>query len=218
MGAPAGPPNPRRLRYNAPMAERLTSLISEHGYWAISLLMLLENVFPPIPSELIMPFAGAAAAEGDLNPVLVALAGTLGSLAGAVLWYFVGLRVGTQRLRRWCEKHGRWLTLSPEEVDQADAWFDRRGHWAVLFGRMVPAVRTLVSVPAGLSEMRWITFLAWSAIGTLLWTAGLTTLGYFLGKEFGTATRWIDWLTYGVLALALGIYLWRVATFRRKSG
>lgn len=195
------------------MAERLISLIEQQGYWAVALLMLLENVFPPIPSELIMPFSGAAAAQGNLNLVGVVLAGSLGSLAGALLWYWIGRRIGHQRLKRWAGRHGRWMTLSPREVDQADAWFDRRGHWAVLFGRLVPAVRTLISVPAGISGMPLPKFLLWSGIGTVLWTAALAGVGYFLGSNAESATQWLDWASYAVLGTAVGIYVWRVATF-----
>lgn len=195
------------------MAERLISLIEQHGYLAVALLMLLENVFPPIPSELIMPFSGAAAANGNLNVVGVVVAGSLGSLAGALLWYWIGRRIGPERLKRWASRHGRWMTLSPKDVGQADAWFDRRGHWAVLIGRLVPAVRTLISVPAGLSEMPVSKFLLWSGIGTVLWTTALAGVGYVLGSNFDTATKWLDWVTYAVLGLALAIYVWRVVTF-----
>src|SRR3546814_2039510 len=115
--------------------------------------MLAENVFPPIPSEVILPLAGYTAAQGRGSLWVVAIAGTLGSAAGAVLWYYVGRWIGIERLKRFASRHGRWLTLTPGEVDHVDRWFDRYGRWAVLFGRMVPGVRTLLSVPAGVSGM-----------------------------------------------------------------
>src|SRR3546814_4878679 len=114
--------------------------------------MLAENVFPPIPSEVILPLAGYTAAQGRGSLWVVAIAGTLGSAAGAVLWYYVGRWIGIERLKRFASRHGRWLTLTPGEVNHVDRWFDRYGRWAVLFGRMVPGVRTLISVPAGRSE------------------------------------------------------------------
>ena len=122
------------------MFDIITSILASLGGLGVFLLMLAENVFPPIPSEVILPLAGYTAAQGRGSLWVVAIAGTLGSAAGAVLWYYVGRWIGIDRLKRFASRHGRWLTLTPGEVDHVDRWFDRYGRWAVLFGRMVPGV------------------------------------------------------------------------------
>src|SRR5687768_13383192 len=105
------------------MFDWITAIVERTGYLGIALLMFVENVFPPIPSELIMPLAGFTAARGDLDIVLVVVAGTAGSLLGATLWYGVGKWIGPERLKRWTAAHGRWFTVSPDEVDRASKWF-----------------------------------------------------------------------------------------------
>lgn len=199
------------------MAEWIVQFIEERGYFAIALLMLAENLFPPLPSELIMPFAGYAASRGELQPVGVVLAGALGSLLGALFWFGVGHWVGGERLRRWVGRHGRWLTLTPQDVEKADAWFDRRGHLAVFIGRMVPAVRTLISVPAGLAGMGLMPFVAWTAAGSLLWCSILTAAGFALGQKYETASGTLNIATGCTLAILVAWYLWRVATFHRRD-
>src|SRR5688572_12467441 len=170
--------------------------------------MLLENVFPPIPSELIMPLAGYTAAQGHANIVLVIVAGTIGSLAGAFLWYWIGYAIGEDRLKRFADRYGRWLTLSRSDIDKADDWFDRHGHKAVLMGRLVPTVRTLILIPAGLSEMSRVTFLIYSGIGTAAWTTLLAVLGYALGSQYEQVSAWIDPISIGVLVLIVALYVY----------
>lgn len=196
------------------MNDIATAWMAEGGYVAIGFLMFLENVFPPIPSEVIMPLAGMAAAKGDLSLWGVIVAGSVGSLAGAYLWYLVGRWIGTEGLRRWSRRHGRWLTLTPKDVDKADRWFERYGPFAVLFGRLIPTVRTLISVPAGMSEMPKRRFLLFSGIGTVAWTALLATLGSWLATKPGSIQAWIDPVSFTVLGIALVIYVWRFVTFR----
>ena len=196
------------------MFDLITSLIAQTGYLGIALLMLAENVFPPIPSELIMPLAGFTAARGELSLLGVWLAGTIGSLAGALFWYEIGRRIGVERLRRWAGHHGRWFTMAPEQVDRAVAWFQRHGALAVLVGRLLPAIRTLISVPAGIAAMKLPAFLAWTTAGTALWTAFLTGLGYLLEGGYREVADWANPVTNMVVAgLFLG-YLYRIVTFR----
>lgn len=192
------------------MADWILHIVQDAGYLGVALLMLLENVLPPIPSEIIMPFAGFAASQGKLHPVGVVVAGTCGSLAGAALWYAIGRRVGAERMRRWVERHGRWLTLGVDEVDRAQEWFRRRGRLAVFLGRLVPALRTLVSIPAGVTCMPWPAFLLWSALGSACWNTLLMGIGYAVGNRYQEVTDVIDWITRGVLALLVLVYLWRV--------
>ncbi|KMO39408.1 alkaline phosphatase [Methylobacterium aquaticum] len=197
------------------MVDWIVTAIERTGYLGVFLLMLIDNIFPPIPSEVIMPLAGFAAGRGQLSFIGVFLAGTAGSLSGTLLWYGVGRWLGRERLRRFAARHGRWLTLSPAEVERAGAWFARRGRVAVLLGRVVPGVRSLISVPAGVAGMPLTLFLAYSALGTIVWTGLLTAAGYGLGEEYRLVGRLIEPIGNGVLVLALVIYLYRVATFER---
>ena len=199
------------------MAGWIESMVSSMGVVGVALLMFLENVFPPIPSELIMPLAGYTAAKGNADIVLVILSGTIGSLAGASFWYAIGRWFGEERLKRFADRYGRWLTLSRQDIDKADDWFDTHGHKAVLVGRLVPTVRTLISVPAGLSEMPVRRFLIYSGIGTAAWTTILALLGYWLGSQYEQVSAWLDPVSFGVLGLIVLIYLYRVATFRKKA-
>lgn len=198
------------------MFDWITGLIDGMGTFGVAFLMFLENVFPPIPSELIMPLAGFNAARGDMSLVLVITAGSIGSLAGAYLWYWIGRRIGFDRICRLSQKHGRWLSVSPEEFDRANGWFERHGGMAVLIGRLIPTVRTFISVPAGVNRMPRGTFLALSAVGTVAWTAFLTLLGYWLEGGYEAVSGWLDPVSTAVVVGLVGVYLWRVATYRRR--
>lgn len=193
------------------MADWIISFMQDAGYLGIALLMFLENVFPPIPSELIMPLAGFAAEEGRLTLVGVIAAGSAGSLASTFIWYEVGRRVGAVRMRDWCRRGGRWLGLSPDEFDGAVAWFRARsGAVAVMLGRLVPGVRTLISVPAGVAHMPLSTFFIFSAIGTVAWTAALAVAGYVLGAQFRNVEAWLDPVSTLIVGVAVVVYVWRV--------
>lgn len=198
------------------MFDWITSFIEATGLAGIALMMLAENVFPPIPSEIIMPLAGFSSASGEMNVFLAVAAGMTGSLAGAVFWYWIGLRIGAQRLKRWSDRHGRWLTLSPEEIDRSCQWFNAYGGWAVLIGRLIPGVRTFISVPAGVAGMRFLPFLAYSAIGTLVWTALLAAAGYLLESRYEQVSHWLGPVSTIVIAGIVAWYLYRVATFKPR--
>jgi membrane protein DedA with SNARE-associated domain len=187
----------------------IAGIIASLGYAGVVLLTLLEHVFPPIPSELILPLAGYVAASGDLGVVMVIVAGSIGSLGGATLWYVIGRKVGEQRLRAWIDAHGRWLTLSQHDIDRATQWFERRGKVAVLIGRLVPGVRTFVSLPAGFTRMPWLTFLAYSAAGTVVWTAALVYAGMQLQHNFAVVSDRIDMATNVMFAALGAMVVWR---------
>jgi membrane protein DedA with SNARE-associated domain len=187
------------------------------GTLGLVLMMFAENVFPPIPSELIMPLAGFSAARGEGNLLIVIIAGSIGSLLGALLWYYIGQKIGAEKLKQWAVKHGRWLTLSPEEVEQACAWFNRHGGKAVFIGRLIPAVRTLISVPAGIAGMPLASFLLYSGLGTILWTALLATAGYFLESQYVKVAHWMNPISNVVIGFIVLGYLYRVVTFRRRQ-
>lgn len=198
------------------MADWITALIAEHGYLALFMLMFLENVFPPIPSELIMPFAGYAAGRGDIDPIGAVIAGSAGSLLGALAWYVVGYRLGAERFRRIVKRHGRWLTIAESDVDRAQQWFNRYGGVAVCIGRLIPAVRSVISVPAGIAQMELRRFLLWSSIGTVAWTSLLAGLGYLLGTRFTDVERWLQPVSWAIIALAVCGYLYRLYRSRER--
>jgi len=196
------------------MANWIIETISQTGYLGLFLLMLLESIFPPIPSELIIPFAGFAAARGDLNLFGVVLAACAGAVAGMLPWYFAGRIFGLDRVRRIADRHGRWLTLNAEELDRATAWFTRYGPVIVLFGRLIPVIRTLISVPAGLARMPLPAFLLASAIGALVWNVLLTLAGYLLAEHYDLVEHVLDPGTMIVLGLVVLAYLYRLVTWR----
>ena len=198
------------------MSDWITDLIGEHGYLALFLLMFLENIFPPIPSELIMPFAGYAAAKGDINPIGAVIAGGAGSLLGALAWYGVGYWLGAKRLKHAARRHGRWLTISESDVDRAQRWFDRYGDFAVGIGRLIPAVRSVISVPAGIARLGLRRFLFWSSVGTVAWTSLLTGLGYMLGKRFTEVDAWLQPVSLTIVAIAVGGYVYRLYRTRDR--
>lgn len=197
------------------MFDWIIELIRNGGYLGIALLMLLENLFPPIPSELIMPSAGYQVAQGQLSLLGVILAGSAGSLLGATFWYAVGRIAGEDRLKRWASRHGRWLTLTPKDIDKADDWFDRYNVWAVSLGRLLPTVRTLISIPAGLFEMRTVPFLLCSGLGTTLWTTALAVAGYSLGDNYHDVAEYLNPVANVIVGIAVLAYLYRVVTWRR---
>lgn len=198
------------------MFDWIVVLVERTGYFGVAMLMFAENVFPPIPSELIMPLAGFSAARGELSLVAVIFAGTAGSLAGVFLWYYVGRALGAERLKRWASRHGRWLTLSPDEVDQANTWFRMHGGLAVLFGRLVPAVRTLISVPAGIAQMSLGAFLLCSSIGTVVWTSFLAGMGFLLESQYERVSGYVNPISNVVVGLLVAWYLFRVVTFKSR--
>ncbi|MDT0681358.1 DedA family protein [Roseicyclus sp. F158] len=198
------------------MFDWISSIINAVGSFGVAVLMFVENVFPPIPSELVMPLAGFNAARGDMSIVAVIIMGSLGSLAGAWLWYWIGQKIGMDRLKSLTRKHGRWLTISPDELDQANDWFARHGGEAVLIGRLIPTVRTFISVPAGVSGMPLPRFLAYSAVGTVAWTSLLAVAGYMLETQYERVSAWLNPVSTGVVVIIVAIYLYRVATYRRR--
>ncbi|PJK27794.1 DedA family protein [Minwuia thermotolerans] len=198
------------------MFDWITGVIEQGGYPGIAFLMFAENVFPPIPSELIMPLAGFSAARGELDIVLATLAGSAGSLLGALFWYGIGRWLGEhERLKRFAEGHGRWLTLTPKEIDRARDWFERHGGKAVFLGRLVPAVRTFISVPAGVARMSLARVTLYSALGTVIWTALLSGAGFLLEDQYQRVAGWANPVSNAVVALLVIWYLYRVITFRK---
>jgi membrane protein DedA with SNARE-associated domain len=196
------------------MAEWVIDIIGRLGYAGVALLMLAENLFPPLPSELIMPFAGFLAARGDLHPALVVAAGTLGSLAGALPWYFIGRKVGADRLKALTGRHGRWIALTPAEIDRGQRLFEERGALVLVFGRLVPALRTVVALPAGMARMRPLSFVLWTLLGSLIWTSLLTLAGYLLENQYERISGWLNPVSTAIFLVIAAWYLVRVVRHR----
>jgi membrane protein DedA with SNARE-associated domain len=196
------------------IAQQVVAIMERLGYVGIGILMFLENLFPPIPSELIMPLAGFTAHQGKLNPQYAVLAGIVGTIVGALPWYYAGKWLGEARIRNLADRYGKWITLSGEDIDKANRWFYKRGPMAVLLCRLVPGVRTLISLPAGIAEMPIGSFLVYSSIGTTLWVGFLTWLGYVLGQNYKLVEHYLGPVSkYVLLMLAVGFGLW---ILRRK--
>jgi membrane protein DedA with SNARE-associated domain len=198
------------------MADWVIRLIEQTGYWGVGFLMFLETVFPPVPSEVIMPIAGVAAAGGKMSLAGVIAAGTFGAMSGNFFWYVVARAVGLKRFRPFIEKHGRWLTLDWYEVERVERLFGRSGGLIVGIGRMMPTIRSMISIPAGLLHMRLPKFLLWSTIGTAGWSAALAVAGYVLKTQFTDIETVLGPLSSVVIALIVAFYLWRQLTWHKR--
>lgn len=200
------------------MQEWITNTMNSLGYLGIGLLMFLENLFPPIPSELIMPLAGYTATfpNTQIQVIPAIAAGVIGTILGAIPWYYAGLLLGQQRLQLLASRYGKWIGISGEDIEKSTNWFQKHGSKAVLFGRLVPGIRTLISIPAGISKMPIVPFFIYSTIGTIVWVTLLTYAGYFLGKNYKLVEDYIDVITkvvvFGVLlaiASFIGYRIWK---------
>lgn len=192
------------------MFDFITNLIDTMGAFGVGIVMFLENVFPPIPSELIMPLAGFNAAEGRLSLTAVFLWGTVGSVLGAYLWYEVGRKIGRERLQRFIGRYGVWLTLSQDDIRGAMAWFERHDKGATFFGRMIPGVRTLISVPAGIAGMGLVRFLVYTTAGSALWNVALIGSGYLLQANYDHVVDYLNPVTNLIIAAIVVTYVYRV--------
>lgn len=181
----------------------LARVIDALGYFGIMLLVALENIIPPIPSEAILPMAGFLAASGTFNVWLVILAATIGSLLGATVLYYAGLTLGRTKILHLVDKHGGKVGLSLDDVKKAEAWFQQRGRMSVLLGRLVPIVRSLISIPAGFYGMPFPIFLLYSAIGSLVWNSILVGLGYRLESHWDRIEPYVDIFQYIVIAVVI---------------
>lgn len=183
-------------------------MIQTMGYPGIAILMFVENIFPPIPSEVVMPFAGFLVDKGEMSFAGVMIAGTIGAALGAVAIYYIGVRFGEGRLRRWIGEHGRYLLMSEDDLESSLETFSRHGKKMVLFGRVLPGIRSLISLPAGLKKMHLGIFLLFTLVGTTLWNLFLAGGGFILGRNWQQVLAWLDTyetiVTIIVIALILG--------------
>jgi membrane protein DedA with SNARE-associated domain len=194
------------------MIEWATDLVATGGLLGVFLLMVAENLFPPIPSEVIMPLAGFAAAQGRLPLLGVILCGSAGAVAGNAVWFELARLFGAARTRALVTRFGRYAGITPDEVEKAEATMRRNGPVAVFFGRFMPGIRTAISIPAGLVELPRRVFYVWTGLGTLIWTGGLATAGYLLEDRFAAVENYAGPIGLTVLAGALvliGLQVWK---------
>lgn len=200
------------------MTAWILETIAAGGYWGIAFLMAIENVFPPIPSEVIMGLGGVNVAQGRMAFWPLLIAGTLGSTAGNYFWFHIGRAYGYERLKPFIDRWGRWLTLDWHDVEQIIAFFQRHGHWVVFAVRFSPFLRTMISLPAGLARMGRAKFILYTMPGTAIWNVILIGGGYYLGLNFQSELERFT----GPVVIATGIgfvllYIWRVSTWKSRD-
>jgi membrane protein DedA with SNARE-associated domain len=194
------------------LTDWVIDVIDKMGYLGVALLVALENVFPPIPSEVVLPFAGVVSRRGGATLPGMIVAATIGSVVGALVLYAIAAAIGPDRLAAFVVRYGKWFRITPEDIARAEHWFDRRAVVAVLIGRCVPLIRSLVSIPAGFRRMPLGTFLLYTVVGSLVWNSGLIGAGYVLGEE----DRWrkiedvMGYVQYVVILGILGAIGWFV--------
>ena len=196
------------------MTDLILEWIARGGYVGIFLLMALENVIPPIPSEVIMGLGGMAVARGDMALIPLVAIATAGTTLGNYFWYAIGRRIGYERLRPFIERHGRWLTLDWQAVERLHRFFVHHGQWVIFVFRFLPVGRTIISLPAGMTRMpRW-KFLTWTFAGSAIWNAILGGAGLLLGSRFKMLDQYVGPFAIATTAMIVVAYLYRVATWK----
>jgi membrane protein DedA with SNARE-associated domain len=196
----------------------IAHLVGALNYWGVAILMAIENVILPLPSELIMPLAGFLTANGKMTLTGVIIAGTIGSVLGALPLYYAGRALGEERPERWLERYGRWTLIRGKDLERATARFSGHSFVDVIIAQLLPGVRGLISIPAGVARMNVGLFLLANLIGTLFWCAALAVAGRILGANFTRIHQFlgpVGWTILGVLVAALGI--WAIVRKRKRS-
>ncbi|HAD17530.1 MAG TPA: DedA family protein [Erythrobacter sp.] len=199
------------------MHELIIRAIEQGGLVGIFLLMALENIFPPIPSEVIMGLGGVAVSRGTMDFWPLMISGTVGSTLGNYAWYWLGDHWGKTRLEPFVERWGRWLTMEWEDVEKARGFFRRHGPWVVFVFRFTPIFRTMISLPAGLAHMGVWRFLAFTFAGAFIWNLLLVEGGRRLADWLEQSQHILGWIILGFIGLALVGYLWRVVTWKPRD-
>lgn len=190
----------------------VTDVIKSSGYLGVAGLIALENIFPPIPSEVILPLAGVLSGQGRFSYFGVVAAATAGSVIGAFVLYAVGYQLGKERVLRLVKRRGHWLFLTEDDLHRASGWFDRHGGKSVLLGRCVPGVRSLISIPAGIEHMPLGRFTIYTAVGSGVWNAALVGLGWWLGSQWQQVSQYVQYVEYAIWAgiiIAIAWFVWR---------
>lgn len=200
------------------LATWVQDVIEQLGYVGVALLVVLENVFPPIPSEIVLPFAGFVAQRGSDSVVLMILAATIGSVIGALIMYWIAAVIGDDRLHAFTRKFGKWVQIREADLIRAEEWFDRHAVGAVLVGRCVPLIRSVVSIPAGFRRMKLIPYIAYTFLGSLVWNIALVGAGALLGENWervGEVVATYQWVI--IVAIVAGMARLVYMFFRRRQ-
>ncbi|MEZ2902494.1 DedA family protein [Acinetobacter terrestris] len=190
------------------LTEWIISIMEQLGYWGIALLMFLDNIFPPIPSEIIMPSAGYSASQGQLLLVGVIIAGCIGSLFAAAILYWIGYKFNHDSIFRFVDRYGKYLFIKSLDVKKSLDWFEQYGHRIVFFGRMIPAVRSLISIPAGMSHMPFWKFMFFSSLGTIIWTTFLACVGFYFGENQALMQTIFSQVSHFIIIIVITIMIW----------
>ena len=193
------------------LATWVQDVIEQLGYLGVALLVVLENIFPPIPSEIVLPFAGFVAQQGSDSVVLMILAATVGSVIGALIMYWIAAIIGDERLHAFTRKCGKWVQIREADLTRAEEWFDRHAMSAVLVGRCVPLIRSVVSIPAGFRRMKLIPYIAYTFLGSLVWNILLVGAGALLGENWervGSYVGVFQWIVIALVAVVVVRFLW----------
>jgi len=198
------------------LATWVQDVIEQLGYLGVALLVVLENVFPPIPSEIVLPFAGFVAQRGSDSVVLMILAATVGSVIGALIMYWIAAVIGDERLHVFTRKFGKWVQIREADLTRAEEWFDRHAVSAVLVGRCVPLIRSVVSIPAGFRRMKLIPYIAYTFLGSLVWNIALVGAGAMLGENWEGVEPVVATFQWIVIVLIVAAAARLVYTFFRR--
>ncbi len=182
------------------LATWVQDVIESLGYLGVALLVIAENLFPPIPSEIVLPFAGFVARRGDGSVVVMVIASTIGSVVGALVLYAIAAAIGPERIHRFVVRFGKWFGVKESDMVRAEEWFDRRSNAAVLVGRCVPLIRSLVSIPAGFRRMPFGRFVVLTALGSAVWNVALIGAGAALGDQWDKVGDYVGILQWIVIA------------------
>lgn len=200
------------------LATWVQDVIESLGYLGVALLVIAENLFPPIPSEIVLPFAGFVARRGDGSVVVMVLAATIGSVVGALVLYAIAAAIGPERIRSFVVRFGKWFGVKESDMVRAEEWFDRRSNAAVLVGRCVPLIRSLVSIPAGFRRMKFVPFITLTAVGSAVWNIALIGAGATLGDQWDRVGDYVGIFQWLVIAAIFGVILkfaWSKVNARR---
>lgn len=202
------------------MENWITSIMEQFGYIGIFLLIMVENLFPPIPSEVILTFGGFMTTHSNLTILGVVIAATIGSVVGAIVLYGVGFVINVDRIEKIVDRWGHILRLTREDIHKANAWFEKYGVWTVFFCRFIPLIRSLISLPAGMAGMNFWVFLALTTVGTFIWNVVLVNIGAAVGDSWETIVGYMDIysnIVYAVLAVLFIVLVWLFIKKRFKK-
>jgi len=200
------------------MENFIIQIMNSYGYIGICLLILIENVFPPIPSEVILTFGGFMTINSKISILGVIIASTIGSLVGAIILYYIGKILNKERLIKIVKsKYGKLLNVKPKDIESAENWFNDKGNITVFFCRFIPVVRSLISIPAGMSEMPLLKFIIYTILGSLIWNTVLVLIGAFAGEYVDLIINIIDKFSYIIIFILIIVFIIFVIKFYKRK-